>query len=55
MWVAKLILNIGATKSEVRVKLLQQEAELAKEGLPPLHTVTPSNFVVYGLGLEEEQ
>jgi hypothetical protein len=35
--------------------LLEKEAQLAKDGVPPLHSITPSGFVVLGLELEEQQ
>ena len=42
-------------ESEIRIKLLQEEAKLVKEGLSPFHAVTPINFVIFGLRLEDEQ
>lgn len=34
---------------------MEKEAQLAKDGVPPLHAVTPSGFVVFGLELEDQQ
>jgi hypothetical protein len=46
---------IGATEGDVRIALLEKEVKLAKDGIPPLHVVTPSGFVVLGLELEDQQ
>jgi hypothetical protein len=46
---------IEATEGDVRVALLEKEAQLAKDGVPPLHAVTPSSFIVFGLELEDQQ
>jgi hypothetical protein len=47
--------GVGATEGDVRVALLEKEAQLAKDGVPPLHSVTPSAFIVLGLELEDQQ
>ena len=31
------------------------DTQLAKDGVPPLHAVTPSSFIVFGLELEDQQ
>ena len=46
---------IEATEGDVLVALLEKKAWLAKDGMPPLHAVTPSSFVVFGLDLEDQQ
>jgi hypothetical protein len=46
---------IGATEGEIRVALLEKEAELAKDGMPPVHAISPCNFIVVGLELEDQQ
>ena len=46
---------IEATEGDVRVVLLEKEAQLAKDSVPPLHAVTSSSFVVFGLDLEDQQ
>lgn len=48
-------ISLGATEGDVRITLLEKEAELAKDGVPPLHTVTPTGFIVLGLELEDQQ
>jgi hypothetical protein len=35
--------------------LLEKEAQLAKDGVLLLHSITPSGFVILGLELEEQQ
>ncbi|KAF7322733.1 CxC2 domain-containing protein [Mycena chlorophos] len=45
----------GLTEKEVRAQLDEQDqAELAK-GAVPLHDISPTDFIVYGLEVEEEQ
>lgn len=50
-----MYLNVGAREGDVWVALLKKEAQLAKDGMPPLHSVPPSGFVILGLELEDQQ
>ncbi|KAJ6499732.1 hypothetical protein C8R47DRAFT_1175589 [Mycena vitilis] len=45
----------GLTESQVRLQFTKEEAEDAKRGLPSVHDVSPSSFIIMGLDLEEEQ
>ncbi|KAJ6467623.1 hypothetical protein C8R47DRAFT_942443, partial [Mycena vitilis] len=45
----------GLTEMDVRLQFATEEAEEAKGGVPALHEVTPSSFVVAGLDLEDQQ
>lgn len=40
---------------EVRLQFANEEAEEAKNGVPAVHEVTPSSFIVAGLELEHQQ
>lgn len=46
---------IGVTEGDIQVALREKEAQLVKDSILPLHAVTPSNFVVMGLELEDQQ
>ncbi|KAJ6488920.1 hypothetical protein C8R45DRAFT_929627 [Mycena sanguinolenta] len=46
---------VGMTEAKVRLKFATEEEQEAKSGMPALHDVTPSSFVMAGLDLEEEQ
>ncbi|KAJ7575804.1 hypothetical protein C8J56DRAFT_1063043 [Mycena floridula] len=43
------------TLQEVRLRLAQQESVLANAGMPAVHDISPSEFLVMGLDLEESQ
>ncbi|KAJ7250230.1 hypothetical protein C8J57DRAFT_1521244 [Mycena rebaudengoi] len=45
----------GLTEAEVRLKFAAEEAEDDARGVPSIHKVSPSTFVVAGLDVEDEQ
>ncbi|KAJ7511752.1 hypothetical protein B0H11DRAFT_1667218, partial [Mycena galericulata] len=45
----------GLNEAEVRLEFNKEEAKQAKEGVIPLHDVSPSAFMAAGLDLEEQQ
>ncbi|KAJ6503458.1 hypothetical protein C8R47DRAFT_1250447 [Mycena vitilis] len=45
----------GLTEAQVRLQFTKEEAEDAKRGLPSVHDVSPSSFIIAGLDLEEDQ
>ncbi|KAJ7141824.1 hypothetical protein C8R46DRAFT_1233533 [Mycena filopes] len=45
----------GVTEAEIQLEFQKTEAEDAKRGVPSIHNVSPSSFIVAGLDLEEEQ
>jgi hypothetical protein len=45
----------GITEADMKLKLAEMEAELAATGVPALHEVNASAFVVAGLDLQEHQ
>lgn len=45
----------GLTEMEVRLRFATEEAAEIEKGVPTLHEVTPSGFIVAGLELEEKQ
>ncbi|KAJ7118596.1 hypothetical protein C8R43DRAFT_901412, partial [Mycena crocata] len=45
----------GLTEAEVRLNFAKEEAAEVARGVPTLHNVSPSAFMVVGLDLEEEQ
>ena len=49
-----VLICLGLTEGDIRVALMEKEAQLAKDGIPPLHAVTPSGFIVLGLELEDQ-
>ena len=46
-------ISLGATEGDMRIMLLEKEAQLMKDGILPLHTVTPTGFIVLGLELKD--
>ncbi|KAJ7659741.1 hypothetical protein DFH06DRAFT_1326762 [Mycena polygramma] len=45
----------GLTEAQVRLQFTKEEAEEAKRGLPSVHDVSPSSFIIAGLDVEEDQ
>ncbi|KAJ6486565.1 hypothetical protein C8R47DRAFT_1216667 [Mycena vitilis] len=45
----------GLSEAQVRLQFTKEEAEDAKRGLPSVHDVSPSSFIIAGLDLEEDQ
>ncbi|KAJ7444965.1 hypothetical protein B0H11DRAFT_2249680 [Mycena galericulata] len=46
---------VGLNEAQVRLQFNEEEAKQAKEGVVPLHDVSPSTFMAAGLDLEEQQ
>jgi hypothetical protein len=40
---------------DVRLQFVKEEAENEKQGILPIHNVSPSAFILAGLDLEEQQ
>ncbi|KAJ7481074.1 hypothetical protein B0H11DRAFT_1724414, partial [Mycena galericulata] len=45
----------GISEHDVRLEFAQEEAEEAARGIPAIHNVSPSAFILAGLDLEEQQ
>ncbi|KAK7038932.1 hypothetical protein VNI00_010323 [Paramarasmius palmivorus] len=45
----------GITEDDIRLKYAEKEAEQHQLGIPALHEVSPSAFMMLGLDIEEEQ
>ncbi|KAJ7479906.1 hypothetical protein FB451DRAFT_1395466 [Mycena latifolia] len=45
----------GLTEAQVRLQFAEEEAAEVAHGVPSLHDVSPSTFIVAGLDLEDEQ
>ncbi|KAJ7475064.1 hypothetical protein B0H11DRAFT_1728060 [Mycena galericulata] len=45
----------GVSEHDVRLEFAQEEAEEAARGIPAIHNVSPSAFILAGLDLEEQQ
>lgn len=45
----------GATEADVRLNFAKLEAEQVARGIPTIHDVSPSTFIMAGLDLEEQQ
>ncbi|KAJ7736393.1 hypothetical protein B0H14DRAFT_3097541 [Mycena olivaceomarginata] len=45
----------GSNENDVRLELAKEEAATADTGIPVIHNVTPSTFILAGLDLEEQQ
>ncbi|KAJ7683629.1 hypothetical protein B0H14DRAFT_2422390 [Mycena olivaceomarginata] len=45
----------GLTEAQVLLEFEQEESECAAAGVPSIHSVSPSSFIVAGLNVEEEQ
>ncbi|KAF7317929.1 CxC2 domain-containing protein [Mycena kentingensis (nom. inval.)] len=43
------------SEAEVRKELEEDDRKAVEEGVPPLHAVNPSDFIVFGLELEDQQ
>ena len=48
-------ISLGVTEGNVCIMLFEKEVQLMKDGVPLLHTVTPTGFIVLGLELEDQQ
>ena len=49
-------LSLGVTEADVKFELARHEAELAAQGVLPLHSkLNASAFIVVGLNLQEQQ
>ena len=46
---------IGMSEADVRLQLAQEEANRAAMGVPSLHEVSASSFIVAALDLEDQQ
>ncbi|KAJ7040201.1 hypothetical protein C8F04DRAFT_948750, partial [Mycena alexandri] len=51
----QVVVGVGESESDVRLKFSRTEEADAKLGVPSVHDVSPSSFIVAGLDLEEEQ
>lgn len=45
----------GLTEAQVRLQFVQDEAKATASGIPPIHDVSPIDFISLGLELEDEQ
>ncbi|KAJ6451209.1 hypothetical protein C8R47DRAFT_998609, partial [Mycena vitilis] len=45
----------GLSEAEVRLQFTKEEAAKAARGVPSVHDVSPSSFIIAGLDLEEDQ
>ncbi|KAJ7278652.1 hypothetical protein C8J57DRAFT_1502495 [Mycena rebaudengoi] len=50
----EMVVN-GLTERQVHLQFMEEEANEAKEGVPPRHKVSASTFMMEGLGIEDEQ
>jgi hypothetical protein len=53
--IIRLTCSEGLTEADVRLQLAQEEAEQVIRGIPAIHDVTLSAFILAGLELEELQ
>lgn len=45
----------GLTEADIRLAFAKEEEEQAAKGIPAIHEVSPSTFIIAGLDLEEQQ
>jgi hypothetical protein len=53
--ILSLYFNAGCSVAEVKLELNREEMEDAKNGVLPMHEVSPVSFLVTGLELEDLQ
>lgn len=49
------VVSAGVTVQDVRLALAEEEARDAAAGVPSLHDIGPSEFLLAGLDLEDQQ
>jgi hypothetical protein len=48
--------NLSArSEADIRHKLFVAESDLAEQGIPSIHEVSPCSFIIAGLELEDQQ